>query len=114
MQFEDKRPQKPARIQITADMVAGPVESLSDLLRREIRKYDDACFDEIAAVILSYYPDIECTGPILRARLTELLADQERLHTSDCPTCGNANTCHHNRGAHGVGRINCPLWRPTK
>lgn len=31
---------------------------------------------------------------------------------SDCPTCGNYPTCHHNHGAHGVVRINCPLWRP--
>lgn len=31
---------------------------------------------------------------------------------SDCKTCKQTPGCHHNAGARGVVRVNCPLWRP--
>ena len=31
---------------------------------------------------------------------------------SDCETCKSTPGCKHNAGAHGVVRVNCPLWRP--
>lgn len=30
---------------------------------------------------------------------------------SDCETCRERPGCQYNRGAHGIVRINCPLWR---
>lgn len=31
---------------------------------------------------------------------------------SDCKTCKSMPGCHHNAGARGIVRVNCPLWRP--
>lgn len=118
MEFIDKRPQEKRytkldkAVYITAEMLAAAGGVTSAIVAESVRKRDDACFEEIAAVYLRYFPGAECTGPILRDRLTQLLKAEQRLRQSDCPTCGKYQTCHHNHGAHGVVRINCPLWRP--
>ena len=45
----------------------------------------------------------------------DLQGAEGKARESDCgPGCANYPTCHHNHGAHGVVRINCPLWRPKK
>lgn len=119
MEFIDKRPEgkhhtKPGKaMEITADMLAAAGGVTSAIVAAEIRKRDDACFEEIAAVLRKYFPDDEYTGPFLRDRLNKLLAAEQRLLQSDCaPTCAEYPRCHHNQGRHGVVRINCPLWRP--
>lgn len=118
MEFIDKRPEEKRyttpieAMKITAEMLAEPVPSISEIVEDIIRKRDDACFEELAAVYHKYFPDAVCSGPILRNRLNELLAAERRLRESDCPTCCQYPTCHHNHGTHGVVRINCPLWRP--
>lgn len=110
MLYEDKRPEKPARFQITTDMLEGPVTNIGEMVAESIRKRDEACGEEMAAVYRKYFPDAVCTGQILRARLSEMLAAEQRLRESDCLTCGKYLTCYHNHGAHSVVRINCPLW----
>lgn len=114
MEFEDKRPKEKrhAPFEITAEMLESPVPSISEIVAERIRKRDEACSEEMAAVYRKYFPDAVCTGRILRARLSEMLAAEQRLRESDCKTCGKYPTCHHNHGRHGVVRINCPLWRP--
>lgn len=119
MEFIDKRPEekrytRPGEaMKITAEMLADPVVDISEIVAEDIRKRDAACYEEMAAVMRKYFPDIVCTGPILRDRLNKLLAAEQRLLQSDCaPTCAEYPRCHHNQGRHGVVRINCPLWRP--
>lgn len=115
MDFIDKRPKEQIlrrASEITLEMLAEPMPSISEMVAESIRKRDEACAEEMAAVYLKYFPDAVCSGRILRNRLSELLAAEQRLRESDCPTCGKYPTCYHNHGAHGVVRINCPLWRP--
>lgn len=118
MEFIDKRPEekrytRPTEaMKITEEMLAAAGGATTAMVEQIIRKRDDACFEELAAVYCKYFPDAECSGSILRTRLNQLLAAEQRLQESDCPTCGQYPTCYHNQGAHGVVRINCPLWRP--
>lgn len=118
MEFIDKRPAEKRytrltkAMEITAKMIEAAGGVTTAIVEQTIQKRDDACFEELAAVYHKYFPDAECSGTILRHRLNELLAAEQRLRESDCPTCGQYPTCYHNHGAHGVVRINCPLWRP--
>lgn len=117
MEFEDKRPKakRHAPFEITAEMLESPVPSISERVAEIIRKRDDACADEMAAVYLRYFPDANCTGRILQDRLRKLQEAERRLQQSDCgPGCARYPTCEYNHGRHGIVRINCPLWRPGK
>ena len=99
--------------EITPEMqVDSPVEKVNKMIFEQIKKRDDACYEEMAQVVRKHFPDTVCTGYILRDRLTKLVEAERRLKESDCPSCGQYPRCHHNQGAHGVVRINCPLWRP--
>lgn len=98
--------------EITPDMLDDPKETLAEILQQDMKQRDAACFDDLATVINVHFPELTCTGRILQAWLNELTAAERRLRESDCPSCGQYPTCHHNHGRHGVVRINCPLWRP--
>lgn len=99
-------------IEITPDMLDDPQETIAEMVAKDIKKRDAACCEELAEVIKKHFPELNCTGRILQTRLNEMMAAERRLRESDCKTCGKYPTCYHNHGAHGVVRINCPLWRP--
>ena len=92
-----------------------------DLFRESVERHkavlratEADCYNDIAAAIRSHFPYVEITGPQVAARVNELLLAEERLRTSDCISCDHARTCPHKHGAHGIVRINCPLWRPKR
>lgn len=99
-------------LKITPDMLDDPKETIADILRRDIKQRDAACCEELATVINIHFPELNCTGRILQDCLNKMVEAERRLRESDCKTCGKYPTCYHNHGAHGVVRINCPLWRP--
>lgn len=101
-------------VKITPEMLDDLQESIAEMRRQDMKKRDAACCEELAQVIKKHFPELECTGRILLSRLKEMTAAEQRLRESDCPSCGQYPTCHHNHGAHGVVRINCPLWRPKR
>ena len=86
MEFIDKRPEekrytRPVEaMKITAEMLAAAGGVTSAIVAAEIQKRDDACYEEMAAVLCKYFPGIECTGPILRDRLNQLLAAERLPH----------------------------------
>jgi hypothetical protein len=89
------------------------MNSVIEKMRRDMKKRESDCYEELAQVLVKYFPDMECDGRILRDRLNTLLAAEKRLHHGDCNRgCANYPTCVHNLGRHGIVRINCPLWRP--
>lgn len=95
-------------------MLDDPQETISEMLREDMKKRHAACCEELAQVIKKHFPELECTGCILLSRFKEMAAAEHQLRESDCPSCAKYPRCHHNHGAHGVVRINCPLWRSKK